>query len=143
MLVAVSVGVSVWVGVSVTVGVSVEVGVSVGVSVWVGVFVGPVTTFADRQFENSEVLPLGSVAMAVTDWPDERPASPIAVKLTLPEPSVLTGHCPRYVCPSPCVEASHTSLPKKRRVKAVLGVLLRVPLMVVLPPMEPAVVSTG
>ena len=45
--------------------------------------------------ENSEVLPLGSVAVALIHSPGVVAARPLTLKLALPEPSVITLAEPR------------------------------------------------
>src|SRR5216684_3275787 len=97
VLVGVPVGVLVGVGVAVPVLVGVGVGVGVLVGVWVGTVVGvavgaPATV---TQAENSEVLPEGSVAVAVTNTsPDGRvnggsgPKLPFGVPLPAQTPVV-------------------------------------------------------
>src|SRR3981081_346533 len=60
--------------------------------------------------ENSEVLPFGSVAVALTNWPGASAANEV-VKLALPAASVATfANWPRYVCPWPKPEGSAASL---------------------------------
>ena len=54
-----------------------------------------------RQAENSEVLPAGSVAVAVTTSPAVVAVSSVVLMVALPEPSVLTEVEPRKVRPSP------------------------------------------
>ena len=49
--------------------------------------------------ENSEVLPDGSMAIAVTGCPAGRTKGTSVAKAALPEPSVATGSEPRYVSP--------------------------------------------
>src|SRR5262245_21060519 len=93
--------------------------------------------------ENSEVLPAGSVAVALTTCPSATATGNVAVKLTSPLPSVVTVVAPRKVCPSPNPDGSATALAKNSMRKTVLGVLLSVPVMVVLPAPVPAEVMTG
>ena len=73
---------------------------SVVVKPLVGVTVMPGAT-AVWQAENSDVLPLGSVAVAVMTLPTVAAASPTALKLALPLPFVVVWIVPRYSCPSP------------------------------------------
>jgi len=47
--------------------------------------------------ENSEVLPTGSVAVAVTNWPVAAETATVMAKLTLPLPSVVANLKPRKV----------------------------------------------
>ena len=75
------------------------------------------------------MLPSGPVAVAVMFWP-----SPICffvekVKEALPDPSVLTALLPRSVLPS----SVSFGLEKNSTLKVLLGVVPRVPLMVVVP----------
>ena len=79
------------------------------------------------QAENSEVLPAGSVAVAVTNWPPETEVGKVKLKLALQPPSVVTGMEPIKVFPSPLPEGSHAGLAKNSSVKVVLAVLLSVP----------------
>src|SRR3712207_4711013 len=53
-----------------------------------------------RQAENSEVLPAGSVAVAVADSPAVVAAASVALIAALPEASVVTSAKPRKVRPS-------------------------------------------
>src|SRR5262249_54975733 len=100
----------------------------------------PVTTW---QLENCEVLFLGSVAVAVTNWPAGTPTPRVTVKVAAPLALVVTIAEPRYFSPSPNPEGLQTWLLKNSRVKVMLGVLASVPCTVVLPPPEVADVSTG
>src|SRR5437868_5711756 len=85
------------------------------VGVVLGVDVSPVTW---TQVENSEVLPLGSVAVAVMNWPTATATGRVtlngsAVGLkTSQVPSVVTVVEPIKVCPSPWPEPSHAALAK-------------------------------
>ena len=98
-----------------------------------------------RSRENSDVLPFGSVAVAVMDRLAARArAATTAVKLALPEPSVVTIVTGRGRSgPAPKPEGSAAALAKNWMVKAVFGVLLSVPVMVVLPVPGVAEVRTG
>ena len=51
--------------------------------------------------ENSDVLPFGSVAVALIARPEARAKLNVAVKLASPEEFVSTETDPRYVCPWP------------------------------------------
>ena len=62
------------------------------------------------QFENSEVLPLGSVAVAVSTFPAGTPTANIALMLALQLLSVVTVVEPRKVWPSPRPEGSQIEL---------------------------------
>ncbi len=146
MLVGVLVAVTL--GVLVKVEPGADVGVRVGVRVMVGVRVGVAegggaTTVT--QFENSDVLPSGSVAVEVTTWPWPRVTATgtVAVKLALPLPSVEAVVLPRKVLPWPWAETSQPGFEKKSMPNVMFGVLLRVPMMVVEPPPEVAADNTG
>jgi hypothetical protein len=52
-------------------------------------------------WENSEVLPLGSVAVALIDVPVGKVVGKLAVKLASPLPSVVATVDPRNASPSP------------------------------------------
>ena len=56
------------------------------------------------------------------------------LKLALPEPFVLTCALPRKVCPSPKPEGSAVGLEKNSTVNLVLGVLVKLPRIVMLLP---------
>ena len=58
-------------------------------------FAGRSTGTAWTSRENSEVSPDGSVAVALIHWPTAEAARPVALKLALPEPSVVTVAEPR------------------------------------------------
>jgi hypothetical protein len=79
------------------------------------------------------VLLPGSVAVAVTCEPELRVVLNMAVKAALPIASVTTGLNPRKLSPSPYLDGSQLRLEKNSSRKAVLGVLLSVPWMVVTP----------
>ena len=65
-------------------------------------FVGGAGTLMTwRHRENSDVLPSGSVAVAVRKWPAVAMVESVAVKIALPPPSVVTDVVPRKVSPSP------------------------------------------
>ena len=57
--------------------------------------------FTPTLSENSEVFPLGSVAVAAMNWPDGTDVAKVAVKLALPLPSVEIESEPRNCCPWP------------------------------------------
>jgi hypothetical protein len=78
--------------------------------------------------ENSEVLPAGLVAVAVTVRPAPTFWAGEKVKEALPDPSVVTLSCPMKVLPS----SPPQGLEKNRTAKVLFGVLLRTSLMVVL-----------
>src|SRR5208337_5183512 len=93
--------------------------------------------------ENSDVLPAGSVAVVVKNWPTRGGVDRGTEKLALPEPSVVTPVWPRYCWPSPKPEGSGAALAKNWTVKVALGVLLSAPERVVVPPDEAAAVRVG
>ena len=64
-----------------------------GVLVGVGVAVDPSTT--ERQTENSEVLPEGSVAVAVIKSPAGTPTGRTTLTIALQLPLVVAMVCPR------------------------------------------------
>lgn len=120
--------------------VGVLVGVRVGVCV--GVLVGAATTIL--QALNSEVLLLGSVAVAVTACPTVTALGTVSAMLAFPLPSVPTVVDPRKTFPSPFPAASQVGTEKNSTVNGVvLGRLLNVPRMLVLPPPDSADDRTG
>src|SRR5205807_10637440 len=100
------------------------------------------TLFPYTTLFRSEVLPFGSVAVAVMRWP-----APIWGKLTLKEalPLALAVALlnPRKTWPSPLPDGSIASLAKNSIRYVVLATLLRVPAMDVIPPPLLTDVSTG
>src|SRR5262249_28032131 len=72
----------------------------------------PVTTW---QLENCEVLLLGSVAVAVTNWPVGTCTPRVTVKAIVPLALVVTTAVSRYFSPSPKPEGWQTALLKKSR----------------------------
>jgi hypothetical protein len=144
--VSVMVPVDVGVGVGVTVGVRVKVNVFVGVKVGVlvGVFegVGPAPTM--KHWENSEVLLLGSVAVAVMASPMETVTESVASNEPEQLASVETVVGPRNNFPSPNPEGSQDGLAKSSiRNGPVLAVLSNVPWMLVVPTPAVTEVMTG
>ena len=118
--VLVGAGVKVGVKVAVAVGVLVDVlvgvlvaGVPVAVTVGVRVAGSPGT---NRQAENSEVLPVMSVAVEVINSPPPTPTGSVKVKAALQSASVFTVVCPRYISPSPWPDGSQTRFAKNCRV---------------------------
>jgi hypothetical protein len=93
--------------------------------------------------ENSDVLLLESVAVAVISRPDGNVIGKVTLKLVFPLPSVITVVEPIKVSPSPLPEGSQAALEKNSSENVVLAVLLSVPWMVVLPPELEAEVNTG
>ena len=75
------------------------------------------------------MLPEGSVAVAVMNWPVEIKTGELIRKfiLAFPPPSVVTTIEPMNFCPSPNPEGSQAILEKNSSIKVVLGVLLSVP----------------
>jgi hypothetical protein len=93
------------------------------------------------QFENSEVVPFGSVAVAATRWPV---ASGTALLNTaFPRVSVVIVVKSRKRSPSPYPEESHAVLENSSTLNVVLGVPLSAPATVALPPDPDTDVSVG
>ena len=88
--------------------------------------------------------PWSTVAVAVTAWPPvtATPAS-VWLKAAKPAPSVVTLTKPRNTSPSPWPLASPVGELKNSMRKVALAVLCTLPAMVVLPPVETALVSSG
>jgi hypothetical protein len=63
--------------------------------------VPPATLPSWMLFENSDVLPVGLVAVAVTTCPGKTVAGTVWSKFALPVASVVTEAAPRKFCPSP------------------------------------------
>jgi len=124
--VAVAVAVTVGVAVGVRVGVVVAVGVAVGEAVGVGVGVGVACT-TTLHAENSEVLLFGSVAVAVTTWPDCTVTGKVTLIVALQLASVGMSLKPMKVCPSPLPNGSHCTLSKNSTRKVVLAALFKLP----------------
>jgi len=122
--VAVGVPAAVAVGVAETAAVAVAVAVGVAVDVGVGVGVVPTTTL---HAENSEVLLLGSVAVAVTTCPDSTVTGKVTLIVALQLASVGMSAEPMKVCPSPLPEEWHWALSKNSTRKVVLGALFKLP----------------
>jgi len=126
--VAVGVPAAVAVGVAETVAVdvAVAVGVAVGeaVSVGVGVGVAPTTVI---QAENSEVLLLGSVAVAVTTCPDCTVTGRLTLIIALQLASVGMSLDPMKVSPWPKPEEWHWTLSKNSIRNVVFGALSKLP----------------
>src|SRR5215510_7289533 len=79
-----------------------------------------------RHSENSDVLPLASVAVAVRNFPS-RPTAKVVVNDAFPLLSVVVETKPRNCCPSPLPEASHASLENSSIRNVVETVLFNVP----------------
>src|SRR5688500_3007822 len=110
----------------------------------------PVSVSAESQIEtttkaaeNSEVLPVAFVAVAVMNLPAGTATGNTMLKLALQEPSVAMVTTSRYVWPSPKPEGSATSFEKSSISNVWLALLLRVPSIVVVEPSVSALVSTG
>src|SRR5262249_52018675 len=93
--------------------------------------------------ENSEVLPMASVAAAVTIRPLAADRLREAVKLALPVASVVALTKPRNCCPSGMPPSGSGSLAKISMRNVELGDALSEPVTVVVPPLDTAEVSTG
>src|SRR5215213_9563947 len=78
--------------------------------------------------ENSEVLPEGSVAVAVIQWLDGTTTGSVTLKDAL-LPAAATLAAPRTFWPSPKPEGSHCALEKNSRWNCGLAVELSVPLI--------------
>jgi hypothetical protein len=85
------------------------------------------------QAENAVVVPLVSVAVAVMELPTPGPATEKVNVGVLPVASVVTGIDPRKIVPSPNPLALQDVLEKNSIVNVVLAVLLRLPVIVVVP----------
>ena len=81
-------------------------GVPVGVGLGVPVGVGP-PEFTRTQAENSDVLPLGSVAVAVITWPDSTLTRKLTLIGALQLASLITSVEPMKVSPEPWPEGWH------------------------------------
>ena len=66
----------------------------------------PLVTLAAHA-ENSEVFPVGSVAVAVTNRPSGVATPSVVVKIALPLASVAIDASPRNASPSPFPDGSH------------------------------------
>ena len=77
--------------------------------------------------ENSEVLFVGSVAVATTTLPAGTLTGSVTLIVAFPLPSVVTLLEPRNAVPSPLPEASQAAFEKNSILNAVLAVLFRVP----------------
>ena len=105
--------------------------------------VGAGAAVAVTTWENSDVLPPGSVAVALTNCPTPTVTSRFAVKFASPLASVDTSMASINVLPSPNPLGSAMSLAKNSMRKVLFGVLLSEPVMVVVPLKVVADVSTG
>ena len=95
-----------------------------------------------KQAENSDVFPLGSVAVAVITSPIGTSATD-REKFPFPSGWVTIGKCARKRAPSPFPDGSHEPLAKSSTVYAVSPMLLSVPVIEVDPPSVCAEATTG
>src|SRR5262249_62322735 len=95
------------------------------------------------QCEKADVLPVKSVAVAVTVWPGGVKNGRVVLKLRLPPPFVFWVMNPIRFCPSPDPEASHDWLEKNSILIGVPGGPLTCPVTVVAPPELVADVRVG
>jgi len=95
------------------------------------------------ELENSEVLPMGSVAVEVTSRQLVTATFRVVLNEALPLESVLVLTKPRNCCPSVGRPNGSASLAKNSMRNVELGVLLSVPAMVVMPPLDDPEVNTG
>src|SRR6266480_2917715 len=95
------------------------------------------------QAENSEVLLLGSVAVAVMIGPVTAEFGAEKLKLALQDASVVTLVKPRKVSPSPLPDGSQAEFAKNSILNCVFGVLFKVPRIVVVVESAIAEVITG
>ena len=93
--------------------------------------------------ENSEVFPTASVAVAVMLRSLATAALKDTLNEALPLPSVVTLVKPRNCCPSAGKKSGSRSLAKNSIRKVELGALLSVPAILVMPPLDVALVNTG
>jgi hypothetical protein len=85
------------------------------------------------QAENWDVVPLESVAVAVMEFPTAGPATEKVNVGVLPLGSVATDIDPRKIAPSPNPLPLQDVFEKNSIVNVVLAVLLRLPVIVVMP----------
>jgi hypothetical protein len=97
----------------------------------------------DMHAENSEVLPCGSVAVAVTASPKAGTVATMTFIAATPPAPVVTFAEPRKVRPSPCPAGSQLVLEKNSIVKVVEGTLVSDPSTLIPPGALDARVSTG
>ena len=116
--VAVGLAVAVAVGLAVAVGFTVAVAVAVAVGVGLGGWVGTI-----MPWENSEVFPAGSMAVAVTIRPLATVEPRGRLNGALPLPPVVTLRKPRNSCPSAGRASGSVSLAKNSRRNVVFAKL--------------------
>jgi hypothetical protein len=105
---------------------------------------GPPAAVTRTQFENSDVFPAGSVAVAVTAVPTERFDSRTMFRPCVPAAGVVTFCVPTCSAPSPFGRAKwHSGLAKYSTRIAVLGVVSRTASIVVFVPFVVALVICG
>src|SRR5579884_2142846 len=85
-----------------------------------------------KQPENSDVLPAGSVAVAVITSPTGT-SSTVRENVPIPSAWVATAKCARNVVPWPFPDGSHKGLAKSSTVNPVSGVSSRLPSTTVVP----------
>ena len=96
------------------------------------------------QAENGDVVPLESVAVAVIPFPTAGPFTEKEAHDPLPVPSVVTDVDPRKIAPSPDPFVLQDGFEKNSIVNVVPAVLVRLPVIVVVPPLSNvAVAMTG
>ena len=83
---------------------------SVGAEVATEVVIPPPALLIDEQEENSEVLPFGAVAVAVTTVAPTGTLNGPGANGALPLPSVATDAAPTDVAPSPLPDGSQEGL---------------------------------
>src|SRR5512139_558243 len=96
-----------------------------------------------KHFENSEVFPAGSVAVAVTNAPGGSKTGRVAAKCARPATFVLTVAEPRNTCPSPEADGSQLSLLKNSSRNVVCGVLVSKPCILTADSIRATAVMTG
>ena len=97
----------------------------------------------ETQRENSDVFPFESVAVAVIWRPNAvSPVSAVSMA-AIPVEFVVILLDPRNISPAPLPVELHEALEKNSTTNVCEGRLLRVPVMVVAPPLDEAVVRNG
>src|SRR4030095_11016343 len=104
------------------------------------VLLSQISTTTCMHNENSEVLLLESVAVAVMKGPPEKER--LVLKFTL-FPTVVTSRAPRRVWPSPWFVGSQESLAKNSKRKGGSARLFKVPSRLRIPPLRTARFNTG
>src|SRR5688500_15320734 len=93
--------------------------------------------------ENSDVFPLGSVAVAVMTRPAGNPAGNVTLIVASPLAFVVTGVVLKNCAPSPLPEGSTAAFVKKSIWKVVFGIDFKLPWIVVLLLVDDSDVNTG